>query len=165
MHRKLVLRAYDSIMPHRPGCRDGWRRVYTARHLRACSGVAWERYAGGGERRLRGHDEFVTALAECGGDVYSGSLDGTIRHWDRATLAHVRTLQDPAVPGRRRARIWCLVERLGALVSGHGDGALRVWDVPAGQCRARLRGHGGEVNTVAVCGERLVRCGASARMA
>jgi WD40 repeat protein len=140
--------------------REGWRSVYAARHRRAACGVAWERYAWGGERRLRGHSEFVTALAECGGAIYSGSLDGTIRQWDRNTLAHVRSLQEPAGRGRRPARIWCLVERQGELVSGHGDGALRVWDVATGRCRARLWGHSGEVNTVAVCGDRLVRCGA-----
>ncbi len=118
---------------------------------RVSSGVRWAHYVGGGERRLDGHTaDAVSALAECQGAVYSGSYGGSIRAWNRATLAPERTL----VNGE--AAVLCLCEWEGLLISGHGDGRVRVWDVRTGRCDRVLEGHTGDVFALAVWGSSLV---------
>ena len=67
-----------------------------AGRARVGMGVEWERHAvgeGGGDggRRLRVGSQ-VCCIAECGGRMCCGCLDGTIAVWDRATLTLERTL-------------------------------------------------------------------------
>ena len=67
-----------------------------AGRARVGMGVEWERHAvgeGGGDggRRLPVGSE-VLCIAECGGRMCCGCLDGTIAVWDRATLTLERTL-------------------------------------------------------------------------
>ncbi len=110
---------------------------------------------GGGERRLEGHAGEVNAVVECGGRVCSGSSDGSILVWDRATLALERTLRgEGAADPVSALAVWG-----GRLVSGHGgarDGRLRVWDLDTGGCEQVLEGHTRRVWALAVCGARLV---------
>jgi hypothetical protein len=101
-----------------------------ARIERAGPGVRWGEYAGGGERRLHGHLEAVWAVAECAGRVCSGSADGTIAVWGRATLRHERTLREDGEPDPVSA----LAAWGGRLVSGHDGGGLRVWCPATGAC-------------------------------
>jgi hypothetical protein len=117
---------------------------------RVGSGVRWEEHAGGRERRLEGHAHEVAALAECGGRVCSGSLDGSIRVWARATGEHERTLRADADADAVRA----LAAWEGRLISAHGS-KLRVWDAATGACEQVLEGHARAVAALAVCGSRL----------
>ncbi len=46
------------------------------------------------------------------------------------------------------------------LISGHGSGKLRVWNVATGECEQVLEGHNRAVVALAVCGSRLASgCG------
>ena len=118
--------------------------------------------AGGGERRLEGHTGDVNAVVECGGWICSGSSDGSIMLWNRATLAHERTLRE----GGAADPVSALAVWGGRLISGHGgarDGRLRVWDARTGACEQVLAprgqvldGHTRRVWALAVCGSRLV---------
>ena len=102
--------------------------------------VRWEEYrlgdsAEGGEQRLRGHRSNVLAIVECEGRVCSGSLDGTIRVWDVATLRHERTLRCSGSDEERAASaVRALVAWEGRLISGPGDSKRRVWNVRTGAC-------------------------------
>ena len=118
---------------------------------RACPGVRWEQCRIGGERRLDGHSNAVTSLAECQGMVCSGSEDGSIRVWDKASLACARTLE---VDGG--GALCSLKEWEGRLISGHGDGRVRVWDVLTGRCERALEGHTNMVFQLAIHGTLLM---------
>ena len=97
-------------------------------------GVDWGRYAGGDEgRRLEGHSRLVCSLAQCAGRVCSGSMDGSIRVWNTATLEQERESDGDA--------IFALAMREGEVISGHRSGRIRVWDVESGQLRRELEGH------------------------
>jgi hypothetical protein len=111
--------------------------------------------AGGGERRLEGHVGEVNAVIECDGWICSGSSDGSIVLWNRATLAHERTLRE----GGAADPVSALAMWGDRLISGHGgarDGRLRVWDARTGACEQVLDGHTRRVWALAVCGSRLV---------
>ena len=114
------------------------------------NGISWERTGVGDERRLHGHRGGVLALAECGGRVYSGSLDGSIRVWDRRALAAERTLHDDPDDIVAALAAWG-----GRLFSGHRCGLVRVWNLATGECEQRLEGHAGRVEALAACGAVL----------
>jgi hypothetical protein len=118
---------------------------------RICRGVRWEQCRIGGERRLDGHSNAVTSLAECQGMVCSGSEDGSIRVWDKDTLTCARTLE---VDGG--GALCALKEWEGRLISGHGDGRVRVWDVLTGRCERALEGHTNMVFQLATHGVHLL---------
>jgi WD40 repeat protein len=120
---------------------------------RTGSGVRWERYRAGGERRLQGHIDDVNALAECEGRMCSGSRDGSIRVWGGATLEHERTLRDEE---NEEDSVMSLAAWEGQLISGHGSGVIRVWNVATGVRDRVLEGHTDAVNYLAVSGTRLV---------
>ena len=66
-------------------------------------GVDWGRSRGAGPgRRLAGHVDDVTALAECSGRMCSGSFDGSIRVWSIATLEEERVIEN------EDDEVWCL---------------------------------------------------------
>ncbi len=118
---------------------------------RAMPGVTWKKYVDGGERRLEGLKEDVYTVAECEGQICTGSADGSIRILSRATLHHVRTLRDGG-----RDCVGALVVWGGRLISGHHSGKLRVWNVLSGACESVLEGHARGVWALAVCMSRLV---------
>ena len=112
-------------------------------------GVEWGRYAGGGQgRRLKGHSETVSSLAQCAGKMCSGSWDGSIRVWNIATLEQERVIEC-------QDDILALAVREGELISGHVSGWIRVWDFGSGQRRRELEGHTDDIETLCVCGSRL----------
>ena len=125
-------------------------------------GISWAPYSSNGlqPRRMAGHSEDVTSLAECGGDlVATGSLDGSIKLWSLSNLQCQRTLlaQGPSVLS---LVMWRGGERL---ISGSYDGNLRLWEAvtnrPAGdsdcRCVAVLAAHARGVRALAVSMDRL----------
>ena len=67
---------------------------------------------------------------------------------DKATLALERTLE--AVEGAGAG--YSLTVWEGALISGHGDGHVRSWNVVTGASDQDLEGHDDAVHALAVCG-------------
>ena len=121
-------------------------------------GVRWEEYADkadGGGRRLLGKSSShlrVSFLAACEGRVCSGSINGTIRVWNAASLEEERVLiADQDDPG-----IWSLAAWEGRAISGHADGRVRVWSPLTGECEQVLQGHTEAVLALAVQGSRLM---------
>ena len=104
---------------------------------RAGLGVRWKDYREGGELRLGGHKDSVTAIAVWDERVYSGSYDGSIRVWSRASGEHERTL-DPVIDDGEDYRtdpVNALAVWEGRrLISAHAAGNLRVWNVATGEC-------------------------------
>ncbi len=128
-------------------------------------GVQWEEYREGGELRLGGSEMSVKAVVAYDGRIYSGSEDGSIRVWSRASAGHEKTLrsyqdseldesdEDISDPddGVNALAVWG-----GCLISGHDSGLLRVWDAATGLCDQVLEGHFRQpVLALAVCGSRL----------
>ena len=131
-------------------------------------GVDWGRYCdGGGGRRLQGHSGEVLALAECQGRMCSGSADGSIRVWRLDTLEEERVLlsegyeseeHDDVSEGDESEEhndVNALAVWEGQLISGHGSGRVRVWDVNTGERRRELVGHSGGVWSLCAVGSRL----------
>ena len=125
-------------------------------------GVEWRRYCEGGcGRRLHGHPDFVRALAECEGRMCSGSVDGSIRVWRLDTLEEERVLlskwgeNGEGYESDEDDGVNSLAVREGQLISGHGSGKVRVWDVGTGERRRELGGHTGSVWSLCVVGSRL----------
>ena len=126
-----------------------------AKVRRARKEVRWEEYKDvkdGGGLRLRAHPVLVTALAVCGERVCNGSLDGTVRVWNRERMEVERVLR---VEGRG-SDVWSLAGWHGFVISGHRDKSLRVWRLQNGECEQVLQGHTGVVHALAVLGSRLV---------
>ena len=106
-------------------------------------GVRWEKYVGGGERRLAA-GQFVCSVAVDGGRVCGGLDDGRIDVWRRSTLEQERTLTWHG--GAVRALLFVG----GRLVSGSYDSSVRVWDFGEGRCEIVLEGHTDSVMSLAV---------------
>ena len=132
----------------------------TALDHRVGLGERWASLADGGERRLKGHTAYVSALAECEGRVCTGSWDGSILVWSTtgdaaegraagagaAAAAPERALEpegDHDSDGVHSLAAWG-----GRLVSGHGSGRLRVWDVATGACCQVVEGHAFQVRLI-----------------
>ncbi len=104
-------------------------------------------------RTLKGHTKTVQSLAEFEGCIYSGSLDGSIRVWNKGSMALEWTLiQDPQLP------VHALAAWEGRMVSGHAQGEMRVWHIHSGMIQKLdiLRCHYDHIHALAVCGSRLV---------
>ena len=81
----------------------------------------------------------------------SGSYDGSIRVWSLDTLEEERVMLNEEPFGSVHAlSVW-----EGQLISGHGSGRVRVWDVSTGGRRRELEGHTGDVRSLCVVGSRL----------
>ena len=102
----------------------------------------------------------MTAMVACEGRMCSGSDDGSLRVWSRASGEHERTLQadandeDEDDEGEEIA-VMCLAVWEGRLISGHASGMLRVWSVATGECEQVLEGHDDSVDALAGWGSRL----------
>ena len=110
--------------------------------------VRWADYAGqadGGGRRLQGQTGSVTAVAVCEGQICSGSMDGTVRVWNRETLEQQRVMKD-----YESGLVCALAVWEGRVISGHLDNRLRVWSMHTGECEQVLQGHTKIVRTLAV---------------
>eukprot|EP00760_Papus_ankaliazontas_P025448 PhM_4_TR2713/c0_g1_i1/m.37503 len=76
---------------------------------------------------FQGHKGPVNCLVGSGTHLYSGSSDGTIRTWDLYLRAEARVVES----AHGGTPVWCLRLRPeGSVVSGGGDGAVRVWTNP-----------------------------------
>jgi hypothetical protein len=118
---------------------------------RAQLGVKWEEYTDGDELRMTGGTQSIHAIAACEGRICSGSDDGSILVWSRATAQIERTLE----PGGTGDAVYALAEWKGVLISGHDSGKLMVWNVVTGVCNQVLECHNSRVSALAVCGSRL----------
>ncbi len=113
---------------------------------------------GARQRTVLGHAAPVRALALAGDLVVSTSSDGTVRAWDLDDGSPVRTLSPPptsfsattsAVPAATPPEIAGRMPVLGAhglcvttsglVVTAHGDGLVRAWDLDTGACVAQHR--------------------------
>jgi WD40 repeat protein len=83
----------------------------------------------------------------------SGSYDGSIRVWGGAALEHERTLRDDS---SNYGGVWSLSAWEGNLISGHGNGVIRVWNLATGECYWKLKGHRQAVQCLTVSGTGLV---------
>eukprot|EP00963_Diacronema_lutheri_P007634 scaffold660_cov365-Pavlova_lutheri.AAC.14 len=93
---------------------------------------------------LKGHEEQVSCVAvTSSGVVVSGSLDGTLRIWDRSSCITV-------LEGHTGPVLGLAVLPTGDLVSGSGDKTIKVWK--DGCCRATLGGHTDSVRSICVFG-------------
>ncbi len=118
-------------------------------------GVRWEEYEEGGELRLEGHAGRAFSIVACDEWMCSGSDDGSIRVWSRATGEPERALQADDSDGGVPAKVQALAVWGGRLISGHQCGRLRVWDVATAECGQVLAGHAQAVRSLAVWGSRL----------
>ena len=97
------------------------------------------------------------AVLSNGNIVSGGSWDRMLKVWNVLTGTCLQTLSghmggvrhrrpiEPRAdcsPTPRRAQVWCVaVLSHGRVVSGSGDGALKVWDATSGSCLQTLTGH------------------------
>ncbi len=99
-------------------------------------------------QEITGHTGFVrgVAFSPDGLCVASGSADGTVRVWNRAT-GESRSLTAPTQMGV----IQCVAYSPDGtrLASGSDDQTIRIWDPLSGKLKATLRGHTGFVQSVA----------------
>lgn len=86
-------------------------------------------------RRLARHTGGVHALAEFGGQVFSGSTDFQVMQWDSLQGSFVRQLTGHANYVR------CLYAEGSLLLSGSDDHTIRVWNVVTGQTIGVRRFH------------------------
>lgn len=81
--------------------------------------------------------------------MLTGALDSTIRLWDTATQACLRTYFGH-VEG-----IWALAADTLRLVSGAEDRMVKVWDTRSGRCERTFTGHEGPVTCVGLSDNRM----------
>ncbi len=101
---------------------------------------------------LQGHTNHVlglvvfnhgTRLASCSGNEYPP----TIRLWDTATLCLQNIIKDN---GNNAVNSIAVSQTGDRLVSGGGDGFVKVWDVTSGELLMALTGHSENVNSVQI---------------
>jgi WD40 repeat protein len=110
----------------------------------------WDLAAGEELAKVEGHRGWVEAVAFVGdesGHAVAGGRDGRIIHWDLeakqklAEIEHGGWLRALAVSSDGRT-----------VYSAGDDREVAIWDLPTRECRARLTGHVGSVNALALCG-------------
>jgi WD40 repeat protein len=97
---------------------------------------------------LTDHNKAVCALESHGNYIFSGSFDGTIRVWDRATLSCTKILTG------HLGGVCTMAVCNGRLVSGSSD--IRVWNLETWTLERVLKGHNGGVNELAVADNKLL---------
>ena len=136
---------------------DAWRVVHgissvrAAAHSAAVVAVAGPGTAAvcdeGEERRSDAARSPEAALSTRSSEsaVYSASLDGTIRAWDPQDMSCTSIFHEV------RSEIACLIHcpRCERLVTGHDDGAIRLWHVDSGST-VTLSGHSNTVTCLSV---------------
>ena len=105
-------------------------------------------------RTLLGHTQPIWAVATDGTYIVSGSEDHTVKLWNLASGACLRTLVGHSDTVRSVA-----VTATGAtIVSGSNDRTAKLWDLTTGGCVRTLEGHSHYVISVALstCGKHIV---------
>eukprot|EP00727_Mastigamoeba_balamuthi_P012096 m51a1_g7509 putative wd-40 repeat-containing protein (762) ;mRNA; f:290796-293396 len=121
-----------------------------------CTLVAWDRETGEPRATLRGHENWVRALAPVGPRLWSASDDATIRIWDE-TVADDPGAGEGIVFGVAEGHtgpVLCLAVCGSYVWSGSADRTIRVWDGQGGRTVAVLSGHEGHVTALA-CADGL----------
>jgi RNA polymerase sigma factor (sigma-70 family) len=97
---------------------------------------------------LKGHNGSVVAVAFSpdGKSVATGSSDGTVRLWERATGKALHVLRGHDRPSRVGGLAFAPDGK--TLASGGDDGKVILWDPAAGKVRDELRGHRGRIEAV-----------------
>ena len=84
---------------------------------------------------LKGHSEFVRAVAGSGGKLYTGSNDRTIRVWD------LESFQCVGMMAGHSLAVIALAVANDRLFSGGYDLTVKVWDVNTQLCIMDIGGH------------------------
>ena len=108
----------------------------------------------GSEKPDNGHKAFINALAVTrGGDhIITGSDDGTIRVWERAT-GEVKVVITSHLGGRICA-VACTLDGEQVVTGGY-DGTVRMWNLASGELAATFEGHRGWVTSVNVSADGM----------
>ena len=122
-----------------------WKDVYRDRFR---VGVNWK-HGRFRARVFRGHSNGVTCLQFDEHVLATGSWDATVRLWDLATGAPLRTLRG------HTGGLRCLQFDATKLISGGLDRSLRVWDRRTGACARVLNGHADGALALHFVGARL----------
>ena len=78
----------------------------------------------------------VSCLCESDGRVYGGLTNGGVVVWDASTLEERQVLKTGGEVSSVKSLAFCG----DVVISGHGDGSLRVWNKATGRCDQVLRG-------------------------
>ncbi|KAL9657480.1 hypothetical protein ABK040_016746 [Willaertia magna] len=110
------------------------------------------------ECTLKGHTKSVTSIHLIGSRfVISGGADCTVRVWDLQTKScldclngHLGWVKSVASDIEQNEEYERLIDDLRFVVSGSGDGTIRLWDISKTEdkCVSVLRGHDGGVSCV-----------------
>ncbi|CAM9217281.1 unnamed protein product [Ectocarpus sp. 12 AP-2014] len=104
-------------------------------------------------RSLDDHTDAVNAATDCNGRLASGSDDGTIKLWNTENWQCEVTIH------QHQADHTCGVLALATcgdyLVSG-SDGGIKVWNTHNWTCHKEVLGHGDEIWSLAVVGDKLI---------
>ncbi|MBW4464529.1 MAG: WD40 repeat domain-containing protein [Pegethrix bostrychoides GSE-TBD4-15B] len=107
---------------------------------------------------LTGHQDAVLSLLYSpDGSLWSGSLDGTLKHWSPEGSC-LQTLSGHG------GGIWSVALSLDGrlLVSGSQDQTLKLWDAASGNLLATLSGHQSWIRAVAISPDCQTLCSGSA---
>jgi WD40 repeat protein len=108
--------------------------------------IVWDLDTGAIRRTIEGHEKDVLSVACRDGLIYSSGDDMTLRQWDLATGALIRTWG----PFETETDT-CAIDMLnGRVVLGCDDGVIRVFDARDGTALAAIEAHGSGIKKVAV---------------
>jgi WD40 repeat protein len=113
---------------------------------RDCRLLVWNLVTGAIEQRLEGHERDALAVSFAKGKVYSSGDDMTLRQWDLATGALLRTWG----PFAEETDTCAIDGRNDRVVLGADDGRIRVFDCRSGALIADTLAHASGIKKVAV---------------
>jgi WD40 repeat protein len=111
---------------------------------------SWDVDTGRRVRTFEGHSDSVHAIATSrdGSRIASGGgyTDHSFRLWDAKSGRSLWIKEFTEQEGS----VWALAFISGdsVIVSGHGFGAIRYWDVESGECLRTVKAHGNTVSTI-----------------
>lgn len=113
---------------------------------RDCRLLVWNLSTGAIERSLDGHERDALAVSFAKGKVYSSGDDMTLRQWDLATGAALRTWG----PFEEETDTCAIDGRHDRVVLGADDGHIRIFDSRSGTPIADIPAHASGIKKVAV---------------
>jgi hypothetical protein len=126
---------YNHFPSVKPSSIENFRNAYQGLYSNLTKGV----YA---SNTFKGHTDAVVSLAIFDGNLFSGSLDNTIKVWDLKTGECTATLT-----GHEDA-VYSLAVFDGNLFSGSWDKTIKFWDLKTRQSKASLTGHQSAVESL-----------------